>query len=234
MEEWGNLQFCYEVEYSCQLYPIGSSWLVDQGYQGLKKSYKESLTYLHAAKVPYEEILTAARGAETKLDDYKETGATTANAAQWNAQQNSQQKQMKQGDGQNEGNTSNPNKRKKNDTCYGCGGTDHFIKDCPNPHTGSKRGERRIIPPPHLLQQRKKQEPQPRKKRSPQKKKTRPQMKGKNRTRTWNSCVMNFVLFDTILTGSSISMIDVYVCEKLHLPINPWSVIQVRSQVCMN
>ena len=145
--------------------------LRDHFYQGLKKkSLKESLRYLYAAKAPYEEILTAARAAEAEQDDYKEVGGATSKAAQaphpevmeqlasiqavvkkaWNAQQNSQQKQKKQRDGKKD-NNNNPSGKKKNDACYGCGGTGHFIKDCPNPHKSSlnsKRGERNPRPPP--------------------------------------------------------------------------------------
>ena len=50
------------------------SSLRDRFYQGLKKSLKESLRYLYAAKAPYKEILTAARAAEPELEDYKGSG----------------------------------------------------------------------------------------------------------------------------------------------------------------
>ena len=83
--------------------------LRDRFYQGLKKTYKESLHYLYAAKAPDKEILTATRAVEAEQEDYKEMGAVTAKAAQgtdpelmeelalikavvkkaWNAQQNS-------------------------------------------------------------------------------------------------------------------------------------------------
>ena len=145
--------------------------LRDRFYQGLKKSLKESLHYLYAAKVTYEEILTAARAAEAESEDYKEVGGATSKAAQaphpevmeqlasiqavvkkaWNAQQNSQQKQRKQGDGQKDNNNNPSGKKKRNDTCYGCGGTGHFIKDCPNPHKSSlnsKRGGKKLKAPP--------------------------------------------------------------------------------------
>ena len=56
--------------------------LRDRFYQGLKKTYKESLHYLNAAKALYEEILTAARALEAEEEDYKETGSVTAKAAQ--------------------------------------------------------------------------------------------------------------------------------------------------------
>ena len=106
---------------------------------------------------------------EAEQEDYKEAGGATAKAAQgtdpelleelasikavvkkaWNAQQNSQQKQKKQGDGKRDANN-NPPGKKKNDTCYGCGGTDHFVKDCPNPHKSclnSKSVGRKARPP---------------------------------------------------------------------------------------
>ena len=128
------------------------------------------MRYLYTAKAPYEEILTAARAAEAESEDYKEVGGATAKAAQaphpevmeqlasiqavvkkaWNAQQNSQQKQKKQGDGKKDSNNNPSGKKKRIDTCYGCGGTGHFIKDCPNPHKSSlnsKRGEEIQGPP---------------------------------------------------------------------------------------
>ena len=46
------------------------SSLRNRFYQGLKKTYKESLHYLYAAKAPYEEILTAARVVEAEQEDY--------------------------------------------------------------------------------------------------------------------------------------------------------------------
>ena len=131
--------------------------LRDRFYQGLKKTYKESLCYLYAAKAPYEEIQTAARAVEAEQEDYKEKGAVTAKTAQgtdlelmeelasikavvkkaWNAQQNSQQESKKQGNEKRDDNNNPPNKKKRNDTCYGCGGTGHFVKDCSNPHKSS-------------------------------------------------------------------------------------------------
>ena len=126
---------------------------------------------MYAAKAPYEDILTAAQAAEAELEDYKEVGGATSKAAQaphpevmeqlasiqavvkkaWNAQQNSQQKQRKQGDGKKDNNNNPSGKKKRSDTCYGCGGTGHFIKDCPNPHKSSlnsKRGEKKPKTPP--------------------------------------------------------------------------------------
>ena len=145
--------------------------LRDRFYQGLKKAYKDSLRYLYAAKAPYEDILTAARAAEAEQDDYKEVGGAAAKAAQaphpevmeqlasiqavvkkaWNAQQNSQQKPKKQGDGKKDPNNNPSGRKKRSDACFGCGGTGHFIADCPNPHKSSlnfQRGGKKPKAPP--------------------------------------------------------------------------------------
>ena len=45
------------------------SSLRDRFYQGLKKTYKESLHYLYAANAPYEEILIAARAVEAEQEN---------------------------------------------------------------------------------------------------------------------------------------------------------------------
>ena len=46
----------------------------------------------------------------------------------------------------------NPSGRKKrSDACFGCGGTGHFIADCPNPHKSSlnfQRGGKKPKAPP--------------------------------------------------------------------------------------
>ena len=142
---------------------------------------------------------------EVEQEDYKEAGGATAKAAQGtdpklleelasikamvkkslNAQQNSQQNPKKQGDGKRDANNNPSGKKKKNDTCHGCGGTGHFVKDCPNPHKSSlnsKRGKERQGPPP-LLPARRKLELQLRK-RTFQQKKNRPKRMGQNRPRT--------------------------------------------------
>ena len=103
----------------------------------------------------------------------------------WNVQQNSQQKQKKSGDGKKDSNNNNlSGKKKRSDACYGCGGTGHFIKDCPNPHKSSlnsKRGERSPRPPPLLLPRRR-QKLQTRK-RILLPKRNRPQRMGQDRLR---------------------------------------------------
>ena len=219
--------------------------LRDWFYQGLKKTYKESLCYLYAAKAPYEEILTAARAVEAEQEDYKETGAVTAKAAQgtdpelikelasikavvkksWNAQQNSQQKSKKQGNEKRDVNNNPPNKR--NDTCYGCGGTGHFVKDCPNPHKSSlnsTRGEKKSNSPPNNSS-------------SCEegswnfnpgsgycnRRGTDPRGWARTGLEPETLVYLNFVPFDAILdVGSSISTVDVTVCEYLKIPIRPF------------
>ena len=47
---------------------------------------------------------------------------------------------------------------------------------------------------------------------------------GQNRPRTSHSCIFKFIPFDALLdVGSKISMIDKKVCDRLGLPINPFS-----------
>ena len=54
----------------------------DRFFQGLKKSYRDSLRYLYDTGSPYQAILTAARKAEVEADHYKETEAASAKGAQ--------------------------------------------------------------------------------------------------------------------------------------------------------
>ena len=44
----------------------------DRFFQGLKKTYRDSLRYLYDTGAPYEAILTAARKTETEAEHYKE------------------------------------------------------------------------------------------------------------------------------------------------------------------
>ena len=212
------------------------SSLRDRFYQGLKKTYKESLHYLYAAKAPYEEILTAARAVEAEQEDYKEAGAAIAKAAQgtdpelmeelasikavvkkaWNAQQNSQQKSKKQGNEKRDTNKNPPGKKKRSEACYGCGGMGHFIKDCPNPHKSSlnsKGGERSPRPPNNNSSS---------KEGSwnfnplggySSRRGTDPRGWARTGLEPETLVYLNFVPFDAILdVGSSISTIDVTVC----------------------
>ena len=54
----------------------------DRFYQGLKKSYKESLRYLYDTGAPYKAILRVARKAEAEVEHYKNADPAPARAAQ--------------------------------------------------------------------------------------------------------------------------------------------------------
>ena len=128
----------------------------DRFFQGLKKTYRDSLRYLYDTGSPYQAILTAARKAEAEAEHYKETEAASAKGAQAVAPEvmkelaaikamankawSSQQKQAKAGQGDSQKGNGKPKgqpQAKSPGSCYGCGGTGHFIRDCPNPHKKS-------------------------------------------------------------------------------------------------
>ena len=54
----------------------------DRFFQGLKKTYWDSLRYLYDTGSPYQAILTAARKAEAEAEHYKKTEAASAKGAQ--------------------------------------------------------------------------------------------------------------------------------------------------------
>ena len=144
--------------------------LRDRFYQGLKKTYKDSLRYLYDSGASYEQILKAARKAEAEVDGYKELDPAPAKSAQgnslellnemaaikaivnqaWKSQKDPQKKQFKKGGGQKDG--QNKQTSSKRGACFGCGKEGHFIKDCPleqtlNSKGGDQKKKKKKVPP---------------------------------------------------------------------------------------
>ena len=128
----------------------------DRFFQGLRKTYRECLQYLYDTGPPYQAILTAARKAEAEAEHYKEIEAASAKGAQAvipevmeelaaikamaNKAWRSKQKQAKAGQVDSQKGDRKPegqSQKKSPGACYGCSGTGHFMRDCPNRHKKS-------------------------------------------------------------------------------------------------
>ena len=127
----------------------------DRLFQGLKKVYRDSLRYLYDTGAPYQAILTAARKAEAEAEHYKESEPAQAKEVHamtsammdelaavkaiankaWGSQQD--QKKRKSLDSPKGSGKSKGQQKKSSGPCYGCSGTGHFIRECPNPHRKS-------------------------------------------------------------------------------------------------
>ena len=99
----------------------------DRFYQGLKKTLKESLRYLYNTGAPYEAILVAARTAE-------DPGHPPP-----------PQNKRREGDGGKSSKQYSGNKG----NCFGCGGSGHFIRDCPSKKSlnSAGGGKKTQVPP---------------------------------------------------------------------------------------
>ena len=125
----------------------------DRFYQGLKRSYRDSLRYLYDTGAPYESILKAARKTEVEAEHGKTPEAAMARGAEGasaevlkelasirstatRAWTSSQQGSVREGENK---------PRIHKGPCYGCGGTG-YIKECPSPSMkslNSRGGARR-------------------------------------------------------------------------------------------
>ena len=120
--------------------------LRDRFYQGLRKNYRDCLRYLYDTGAMYTQILKAARMAEAEADNFKEVEKVRVKKI-WSQSPN--QNQSRKGAG---GTDSGKKKRdKNNNTCFRCGGTGHFVKDCLSPmgDLNSQWGEKKKtkVPP---------------------------------------------------------------------------------------